>query len=59
MLLKKAKVSYGDEEHARMMDPFVPLLIEAVSSEHVPVIIESLICLTFVIKFKGFNNQHT
>lgn len=53
MLLKKAKISFGDEGHAMMVDPFVPLLVQALSSEDVPVIVESLICLTFVIRFKG------
>ncbi|XP_067945852.1 small subunit processome component 20 homolog isoform X1 [Watersipora subatra] len=53
MLLKRAKISYGDEGHARMVDPFVRLLVDGLTSEDVPVIIESLICLTFVIKFKG------
>ena len=53
MLLKKAKISFGDEAHAMMVDPFVPLLVKALTSEDVPVIIESLICLTFVVKFKG------
>lgn len=57
MLLKKAKILFGSEEHARMVDPFVRPLTDALSSEHVPLIIESLICLTFVIKFKGTYNR--
>lgn len=57
MLLKKSKIVYGDENHARMVDPFVNLLVEALTSEDVPVIVESLICLTFVVKFKGKNDK--
>ena len=36
-----------------MIDPFVQPLTEALNSEHVPVLIESLMCMTFLLKFKG------
>jgi len=53
MLVKNAKILYNNEEHARMVDPFVQPFIEALTAENLPVINESLICLTFIIKFKG------
>ena len=36
-----------------MIDPFVQPMTEALNSEHVHVLIESLMCMTFLLKFKG------
>lgn len=53
MLMKRAKIQYNCDKHAMMVDPFVRPLIDSLSSENVPALIESLVCFTFLIKFKS------
>ena len=56
MLLKKAKVLLTSESHAAMVDPFVKPLCEAINSEQVAVILASLRCMHWVLKYKGIHN---
>lgn len=57
MLIKKAKILHSNEEHSMMVDPFVQPMTEALNSEHIPVLIESLMCMNFLLKFRGMS-QH-
>ncbi|XP_077356066.1 small subunit processome component 20 homolog [Festucalex cinctus] len=49
--LKKAKVTSSMESALEMLDPFVPMLLECLTSMHVKVITEALVALTWVLKF--------
>ncbi|XP_061839511.2 small subunit processome component 20 homolog [Nerophis lumbriciformis] len=51
MSLKKAKVTVSEESTLRMLDPFVLLLLECLTSMHVKVIIEALAGFTLLLKF--------
>nr|XP_061809338.1 small subunit processome component 20 homolog [Nerophis lumbriciformis] len=49
--LKKGKVTSSEESALQMLDPFVALLLECLSSMHVKVITEALLAFTWVLKF--------
>uniref|UniRef100_A0A3Q2YK22 UTP20 small subunit processome component n=1 Tax=Hippocampus comes TaxID=109280 RepID=A0A3Q2YK22_HIPCM len=49
--LKKAKVTSSMESALEMLDPFVPMLLECLTSMHVKVITEALVAFTWVLKF--------
>ena len=46
--MKKGKVDVGSVEQLQMLDPFVPLLSETLSSRHVGILSLALRCLTRV-----------
>ncbi|XP_077450300.1 small subunit processome component 20 homolog [Stigmatopora argus] len=49
--LKKGKVTSSEESVLEMLDPFVVLLLECLTSMHVKVITEALLAFTWVLKF--------
>ncbi|XP_054655986.1 small subunit processome component 20 homolog [Dunckerocampus dactyliophorus] len=51
MSLKKAKVTSSEESALQMLDPFVLLLLECLTSMHIKVITEALVAFTWLLKF--------
>lgn len=51
MLLKHGKLSPSDQEHQRMLDPFVVLLTDCLKSKYNKVVTISLRCVSWLVKF--------
>ena len=49
MALKRGKYKSGCKEHLEMLDPFVPILSEVLSSRHVKVLSRALHCLITIL----------
>ena len=49
--LKKSKFSLEDPEHCRMLDPFVKLLAENITSKHTRLITLTIRCIALLVKF--------
>ena len=49
--LKRQKLVSTEEQHAKMLDPFVSVLTDALNSKHVKITTIALRCLCWVVKF--------
>ncbi|CAB3989651.1 small subunit processome component 20 homolog, partial [Paramuricea clavata] len=49
--LKRQKLVSTDEQHSKMLDPFVSILTDALNSKHVKITTIALRCLCWVVRF--------
>ncbi|XP_038044935.1 small subunit processome component 20 homolog [Patiria miniata] len=51
MNLKRSKLSPSNQQHLRMLDPFIPILMDSLTSKYTKVTVVALRCITWMLRY--------